>query len=380
MTGPEGDVQRIAHDDSINGALGTVTCDSQMLLPPGVVVTGQDVEAGSQNNLKPQLTADQARGEERITGAGAEGCRGALHVDEPDGGDPTNRKVRRSAILLTLLERQNWGNVFVFFAAGIPLLVVYLTADPNQRIILANDPTISYPYMGPDTIPMWVAGAIPFVMLMMSVVVVELVVRRKEGAYPQALAATIHFVLDAVVMGITTLLIFYVFKLIAGRLRPDFLARCNPDPNSLDVLTLTPGATAVSVVRNCLNPDKLLLEDGRQSFPSGHSTASMMFAWYDLVYCVWAIYFRTPVQDQLGWLYGRRGSRAVRNVKYSLLSAMGFCWVLVQVAFALGIGVSRFTDNRHNISDVVGGWYIGTVIPSVFIFRAIGWQVYWDSA
>ena len=31
-------------------------------------------------------------------------------------------------------------------------------------------------------------------------------------------------------------------------------------------------------------------------------------------------------------------------------------WILLNFTFVWAVGVSRFTDNKHSISDVLGGW------------------------
>ena len=33
-------------------------------------------------------------------------------------------------------------------------------------------------------------------------------------------------------------------------------------------------------------------------------------------------------------------------------------------------GIGRFTDNKHNISDIVGGWILGFAIALVYVTRS----------
>lgn len=62
-----------------------------------------------------------------------------------------------------------------------------------------------------------------------------------------------------------------LLKSSIGRLRPDFLSRCMVDPRYLNgTIPLGPGAYVDESV--CLNKSSGALLNGRQSFPSGHTS------------------------------------------------------------------------------------------------------------
>jgi len=136
-------------------------------------------------------------------------------------------------------------------------------------------------------------------------------------------------------------LITNVIKNIVGRLRPDFMDRCQPDWNDPDVQNLDPFAPYVpaSLAHICKGSAKIITE-GRKSFPSGHSSSSMFAAVFTMIYL------------------GKRCSGRCRR-------ALGYLFLpVVQVIVlcgALAIAASRSLDNRHHAGDIIGGGIIGVL-------------------
>ncbi len=76
------------------------------------------------------------------------------------------------------------------------------------------------------------------------------------------------------------LLVVQITKLVVGRTRPDFLARCNPIiPGNI---TITIGGDP-NALWPCQRPYDDVLKDGFQSFPSG--TAGVGFAALQSAWC-----------------------------------------------------------------------------------------------
>ena len=88
-----------------------------------------------------------------------------------------------------------------------------------------------------------------------------------------------------------------------------------------------------------------------KSFPSGHSSVSSCIMTYNIVYLLWAGYLRAEgasfmgLRRQTGWRGGRRFFREIGHGFYLL-------WILMQFAFVWAVGVSRYADNKHHVSDV----------------------------
>ncbi|KAI9216547.1 phosphatidic acid phosphatase type 2/haloperoxidase [Blastocladiella britannica] len=122
-----------------------------------------------------------------------------------------------------------------------------------------------------------------------------------------------------------------VLKNVVGRLRPDFLARCNA---VIDPFTKLPACTG--------DPHTVML--GRQSFPSSHSVEALA-GWGFLVL----------------FLSGTLSSRSRSNPwVVCLLMSLG--------VLPLVVSISRITDNRHHTEDVLGGGLIG-LAAAVFWYR-----------
>ncbi|KAG9389456.1 PAP2 superfamily [Carpediemonas membranifera] len=121
-------------------------------------------------------------------------------------------------------------------------------------------------------------------------------------------------------------------KVATGRLRPDFLSRCQWD-STLEECTGSPSA----------------IFQGRLSFPSGHSTASMCASMLlaSTMFCVF-------VNHRNDW-----HPRALRAV-ISVVSTRGWVGVsFLPILFGLFVGISRTLDHHHHATDVGTGMTIG---------------------
>ena len=120
-----------------------------------------------------------------------------------------------------------------------------------------------------------------------------------------------------------TVVITEFLKLSVGRLRPDFLDRCKPDP-----LTLI-----------CAGNPKTV-EDGRKSFPSGHSSTAIYIGMF-MIFWIWRI-------PKSGKIFRR--SPVVMMIFVGIFCASAY------------VAISRLQQNVHHPTDVLGGSLIGLVI------------------
>ena len=123
-------------------------------------------------------------------------------------------------------------------------------------------------------------------------------------------------------------------KLLIGRPRPDFLARCVP------ISPLWKTAPECS-------GDWLTVDEGYKSFPSGHSSWS---------FCT--LFFLTL------YLAGRFNVISQFRVRYALL-------IFSLSPFLVGccIGWSRVYDHMHHFGDVFGGAVLGCAISTLCYFQ-----------
>ncbi|PCH36340.1 acid phosphatase/Vanadium-dependent haloperoxidase [Wolfiporia cocos MD-104 SS10] len=134
-----------------------------------------------------------------------------------------------------------------------------------------------------------------------------------------------------------------VLKNRVGRLRPDFLSRCEWD----------------KTLKSCTG-DVVDILDGRRSFPSGHSSTAfsgMMFLslWLAGMTGAWCITRSAPARSLL--------SSKLARLIFSILP----------LAFATWVAISRVEDNRHHKEDVIVGGLIGVISATICYF------IYWPS-
>lgn len=139
-----------------------------------------------------------------------------------------------------------------------------------------------------DTIPNYLATLLNWICLIMSVIFIELVLFRKQHSLTVAICGTIHHIWCCLVSFVIVVAITEITKPFSGRLRPDFLHRCQP-PGLIDSASnfaspLSQHSASFSglhlgqVVGSC-TADEGIVRAGRLSFPSGHSSNSMSLAW-----------------------------------------------------------------------------------------------------
>lgn len=68
------------------------------------------------------------------------------------------------------------------------------------------------------------------------------------------------------------------------------------------------------------------------------------------------------LDKKTGWRGGRRLLRELGHGMYLM-------WMLLNFTFVWAVGVSRFTDNKHNISDIEGGWLLGFAFAIIYAAR-----------
>lgn len=146
----------------------------------------------------------------------------------------------------------------------------------------------SFPHSGTDTIPNYLATILNWACLILALLVVELMIFHRQHSLTVAICGIIHHIWCCLVSFLIIVAITEITKPFSGRLRPDFLARCQPsnliDPTS-NVATVVSAHAATlgpihlgQVATNCQGSEETV-QDGRLSFPSGHSSNSMSVAW-----------------------------------------------------------------------------------------------------
>eukprot|EP00878_Enallax_costatus_P000743 GHUV01000859.1.p1 GENE.GHUV01000859.1~~GHUV01000859.1.p1 ORF type:complete len:406 (+),score=47.39 GHUV01000859.1:224-1441(+) len=306
------------------------------------------------------------------------------HAADPQYVSPHKFEWRlRSVRWGQVLKYQHWGGWLLLIPAVAVTAVSHWRFQdwPVTRQALLYDATISYPMAAKDTIPNYLATLLNWICLIMAVIFIELILFRRQHSLTVAICGTIHHIWCCLVSFVIVVAITEITKPFSGRLRPDFLHRCQPagimDPSSNVATTLSQHAATFAGVHfgqvaGACQSDEALVHDGRLSFPSGHSSNSMSLAWYTSLYLMWSLYLRVdnPYPKKL-YVATTIMGRFVQEVAYAL--AYGF--ILLTLCLSWFIGMTRFWDNRHNVSDIIGGFVLAIFFVTPFVIKAIGLHI-----
>lgn len=141
-----------------------------------------------------------------------------------------------------------------------------------------------------------------------------------------------------------------LLKPLVGRLRPDFQPRayiyhCTAEPSRY------PDECGGSERGDDdeIEESRELLEDGRRSFISGHTSHAFNIA----------TYLSLVLGSHLVW-----GDAATGGRRFLGLTAQ-----TVALGLATGVGSSRVSDRRHHVSDVVVGALVGVLMANISYWR-----------
>lgn len=276
----------------------------------------------------------------------------------------------------TVLAQQDWALLILIIVCGVGITVTE-HMDPVQRPIFIYDATIAYENK-PNTVENVLAPLIPAIVFIGSLVLVECYLFRRDKI---ATAATfVRFFMACWAALTVTGFMTELFKLICGRLRPDFLDRCKPNiPTGFVALNFDKmaksGEWGHSEGITCTNTDRRFVRDGRVSFPSGHSSTAYVVGWFGCFYLIWGVCVRCDHQMHKR-LY-RPTDSFMRRLGKEVISCLLLGLMMFQLGYPWGVGVSRFRDNRHNASDIIAGFILGLTFAPAFLWRAIGQHDFW---
>ncbi|KAK9314627.1 phosphatidic acid phosphatase type 2/haloperoxidase [Lipomyces starkeyi] len=215
--------------------------------------------------------------------------------------------------------------VFILFLLGGFLVLTEMT--PFQSMFTLDDPSIQHPYATTERVTS-INGVIFSTVISVGIIVLFVPFLHRNRNWGHVMNVSL---LSLALSLILTEFATELLKNYIGRIRPDFIARCQPAPG-------TPLHELVGI-EVCTNPRFQVVSDGFRSTPSGHS--SNAFA-------------------GLGWLSAwvagqlrifQRGTELFRTM-LALLPFFG----------ALIIALSRIEDYRHHITDILFGGLLGVLV------------------
>ncbi|RWS02229.1 hypothetical protein B4U79_10301 [Dinothrombium tinctorium] len=131
--------------------------------------------------------------------------------------------------------------------------------------------------------------------------------------------------------------ITFVCKFSTGRLRPHFIAICDPN------ITCVVDKYEYIFDYECRNQNLSAVDEARQSFMSGHSS----------IICFAVIFLILYLHLRINW-------KSVENIKIVIQTLL----LLISICVA----VSRINDNWHHWDDVVIGCLQGSILAFITVF------------
>nr|AIY99931.1 lipid phosphate phosphatase 3 [Eimeria tenella] len=245
-----------------------------------------------------------------------------------------------------------------------------LVADPPVRGFYCNDTTIRYPLKA-ETVPASVATALVIGIPIVIFVAIELLntfvveknslasIELKCCSLPR-IVGNMYVVCGGFAFGILlNFSLANVAKLCIGRLRPHFLAVCQPNWGSLKCSDST-GDLYVDQYE-CRGADQAAIKEARLSFFSGHSSNSSCAMLYTIIYLQCRL-----SKASAGPLMATFRQRLRSNSRADwLVDTAAALRPFIQGALlipCLFIALSRVMDFFHHPGDVLTGLIVGTLI------------------
>ncbi|XP_032066921.1 phospholipid phosphatase 3-like isoform X1 [Thamnophis elegans] len=245
----------------------------------------------------------------------------------------------QSAALAPLRRRKTLVAVDVvcLLVVSVPFFICeFGLVSPVHRGFFCNDSSISYPLKHPETITDTVLISAGTLIAFLAITVGEIFhVRRLphrscstiSNPYVSALYKEIGAFLFGCCVGQS---LTNMAKIAVGRLRPHFLAVCQPN---FTHIVCSAGYLEDYVCTGSRSKE----QEARKSFYSGHAS----FAMYTTMYLVFYL------QARFTW----RGARLLRPLVQFVL-----------LMLALYTGLTRISDYRHHPSDVIVGLLQGALV------------------
>ncbi|XP_077188263.1 phospholipid phosphatase 2 isoform X1 [Paroedura picta] len=231
---------------------------------------------------------------------------------------------------------------FCLLLASLPFIILSLVNSPYKRGFYCDDNSIRYPYKA-DTITHGLMAGVTITCTTSIVSIGEayLVYSKRLSSKSEfnKYVAALYKVLGTFLFGAAiSQSLTDLAKYMIGRLRPNFLAVCNPIWSKINC------SEYVQLEAVCQGSLKNITES-RLSFYSGHSSFGM--------YCM--MFLALYVQARLVG----RWARLVRPTIQFLL-----------ITFAMYVGYTRVSDYKHHWSDVLVGLLQGALI-AVLVVRHV---------
>ncbi|CBY22864.1 unnamed protein product [Oikopleura dioica] len=349
-------------------------------------------------------------------------------VEMSEDSDDNRKRTTETHDDFSLASPLGWiTEVLIRLIMGAILLISYIVVDPFIRYVEPSQwHHYNYPHKESDTVTE--LALFLSIILVPPVITLSVILysyccknsgwrekykngRMKKRILSEIIVAFLAFSMSYLATGLIT----DITKNLYGRPRPDFLSRCFgpkdisdqktywitlPSNDPLRANALTSGQKQALALYNssraepqgeyknaknknfpyiediapiiewfdCINDnEKLIVKEGRRSFPSGHT--SFIFA--GAVFCaLYSGYWLGTWRSSLALGMGSK-SRNFPGVSAKLAT------VFVFLLPAIYVGASRTQDYRHHPTDVIAGAIIGSVTTFITFFQYYSFRRMW---
>ena len=254
-------------------------------------------------------------------------------------------------------------DLIVLGVIGLMLILLKHLVKPNTAGFHCNDFTVNVPFKSSTVTNIhliFISVVVPVLFIFTSEIIKAIYQRslkrsikyrvklchQKVKLIPEFIG-DIYVNIGALIFGVLVAnLLTNCGKVIAGRLRPNFLSVCKPNIDPYNIICKQSNVTYLipGVHFTCLAEDPNNVIESSKSFPSGHSSLST----YAMLFLILYVEFN--------WRFHKFGLWP-RFVQFCL------------AAVAIFTCMSRVSDNKHHPTDVVAGALLGLVIAVLtFVF------------
>jgi phosphatidate phosphatase len=183
------------------------------------------------------------------------------------------RSTLRNRIIQSIIDLVVIGIIFAAFG------IVYAKLDPVIRHFHCSDTDIFFP-VKKDTVPIYAVAIYGVISPILMIILVEALnaklfpFQNKRSQWRQFVTCILHAI-SLFVLGLgITLLLTEIGKRWIGRLRPHFMAVCNPDLTIIKCKTANDIFETIDTGGSFCRGEAKAVKEARFSFPSGHSSFS----------------------------------------------------------------------------------------------------------
>ncbi|XP_026886301.1 phospholipid phosphatase 1 isoform X3 [Electrophorus electricus] len=226
--------------------------------------------------------------------------------------------------------------------AGLPFAILTIQHRPFKRGFFCSDDSLKYP-LKEDTISYQLLCGVMIPLALLTMVTGECLLiylnrLKSKSIFNNSYVACVYKAVGTFLFGAAmSQSLTDIGKYSIGRLRPHFLDVCKPD---WKLINCSMGAYIENFT--CTG-DKTMVNEGRLSFYSGHSSFSM--------YCMLFLALYLQARMQAEW------ARLLRpTIQFFLIAASVYT------------GLSRVSDYKHHWSDVLTGLLQGALMAILVVF------------